>query len=154
MAEATAYSISQLLSQLVGRSVSVALGKDGANNAKQVYGVYKVLPHDGTIVVKTDLPLLGSLAGSMVGLPFATVTERLAQTPLDETLRDAMHEILNISSTLVEVEKRAVFQTMATDPVYCEGDAAALIQKPDHKSCFDITVAGYTSGKFNILAQL
>ncbi len=154
MAEATAYLISQLFSQLVGRSVTASLGKDAETKIKQMYGVYKVLPHNGTIVVKIDLPLLGSLAGSMVGFPFDTVTERLAQSPLDETLRDAMHEILNISSTLVEVEKRAVFQTMASDPVYCEGDAAALIQKPDHKSCFDIDIPEYTKGKLNILAQL
>ena len=154
MAEATSYVMSQLFSQLVGRPVSVSLGRDLPTKAKQMYGVYHVLPYKGIVVVKTDLPLLGSFAGSMVGLPWDVVAERLTETPMDETLRDAMHEVLNISSTLVETEQRAVFQAMATDPVYCESEACALIQKPFRKSCFDISVDGYTDGKLHILAQM
>src|ERR1035438_8820853 len=43
-------------------------------------------PHETAIVVKADLPLLGSFAGALVGLPDAAVKEHLRATPLEELM--------------------------------------------------------------------
>ena len=154
MSEPTGYAMTQLFSQLVGRDVKFATGSNGASKEKQMYGVYTVLPQETAVVVQADLRLLGSFAGALVGLGDEAVQERLAQTPIEELLRDAIHEVLNIASTVVTNEGRGIFQKMATDPVYCDGAAAQLLQKPDRKTVFDVSMDGYTGGKFTILAQL
>ncbi len=155
MSEPTAYAMTQLFSQLVGREVKFAQGSSGgASKEKQIYGVYTVLPQEAAIVVQADLSLLGSFAGALVGLQDDAIQERLAQASVDELLRDAIHEVLNIASTVVTNEGRAVFKKMVTDPVYCEGTAAQLLQKPDRKTMFDVSVDGYKGGRFMVLAQL
>lgn len=154
MSEPTGYAMSQLFTQLVGREVKFATGSGAASKEKQMYGVYTVLPQDTAVVVQADLPLLGSFAGALVGLGDEAVRERIGTTPLDELLRDAIHEVLNIASTVVTNEGRGLFQKMATDPVYCDGAAAQLLAKPDRKTMFDVSMDGYTGGKFTILAQL
>ena len=155
MSEPTAHSFTQLLSQLTGRDVSFAQPKtSAASKAKQMYGLYTVLPHETVIVVRADLPLLASFAGALVGLPDDAVKERLEVTPLDELLRDAIHEVLNVSATLVTNEGRGVFKKMAADPVYFDDFDAQLLQKPDRRTEFDVSIDGYQGGNFTIFAQL
>ena len=155
MSEPTAHAFTQMFSQLTGRQVSFTQPKAATpSTAKQMYGLYTVLPHETPIVVKSDLALLGSFAGALVGLQDDAVKDRLKQTPLDELLRDAIHEVLNISATLVTNEGRAVFKKMAADPVYFDNFDAQLLQKPDRKTAFDVSVEGYQGGKFTIFARL
>ncbi len=155
MSEPTAHAMTQLFSQLMGRKVSFAQAKPAtATNVKQMYGLYTVLPNETVIVVKADLPLLGSFAGALVGLPQDAIKEQLAETPLSELLRDAIHEVLNIASTVVTNEGRAVFKKMAADPVYFDSLDAQFLQKPDRKTLFDVSMEDYQGGKFTIFAQL
>ena len=155
MPEPTAHAMTQLFSQLIGRKVSFAQAKPAAAaTVKQMYGLYTVLPQETVIVVKADLPLLGSFAGALVGLQQDAVKQQLAETPLGELLRDAIHEVLNIASAVVTNEGRAVFKKMAADPVYFDNFDAQFLQKPDRKTLFDVSVDGYQGGKFTIFAQL
>src|ERR1700761_8398365 len=122
MAQPTPFALSKLLSELIGRKVTFAQTTVAPETKiKQMYGIYTVLPHETAIVVKADLPLLGSLGGVLVGLPDSTVKEHLAATPVEELLRDAIHEVLNISSTVVTNEGRAVFVKMTADPILIDG---------------------------------
>lgn len=153
MSEPTPFAFSKLFSELMGRKVCFAQGTVSVDTkTKQIYGIYNVLPQSTAVVVKADLPLLGSFAGILVGLPDATVKERLGVTPMDELLRDAIYEVLNIASTVVTNEGRAVFSKMVTDPTYIDGDAGKVFKKPDHRSYFNVTVDGYQGGKFNVFA--
>jgi hypothetical protein len=120
---------------------------------KQMYGIYTVLPHETAIVVKADLPLLGSFGGVLVGLPDSVVKEHLAVTPLEGLLCDAIHEVLNIASAAITTEGRAVFLKAVTDPAYIDGPAAKVFKKPDHRSYFNVSVDGYQGGKFAVLAE-
>jgi hypothetical protein len=120
---------------------------------RQMYGIYTLLPHETAIIVKADLPLLGSFAGALVGLPDSAVKEHLRVTPLEELLRDAICEVLNIASAAVTSEGRAVFTKLAADPARIDGAAGKLLQKPDHKSYFTVSVDGYQGGRFTILSQ-
>jgi hypothetical protein len=153
MSEPTPLSLSHLFTQLIGRKVTFAPTTIAPETKiKQMYGIYNVLPHETAIVVKTDLPLLGSLAGVMVGLPDSAVKECLAVSPIEELLRDAMHEVLNIASTVVTTEGRAVFTKMVTDPALIDGAADKLFKKPDRRTYFNVSVDGYQGGKFTIFA--
>jgi hypothetical protein len=154
MAEPTPLALSHMFTQLIGRKVTFAPATIAAETKiKQLYGIYSVLPHESVLIVKADLPLLGSLAGAMVGLPDSAVKESLSVSPLEEVLRDAIHEVLNVTSALVTNEGRAVFTSMVTDTALIDGAAGKLFKKPDRKTYFNVTVDGYQGGKFTIFNQ-
>jgi len=68
-------------------------------------------------------------------------------------LRDAIHEVLNVASTVVTSEGRAIFTKMVPELSSIDGAAAEMFKKPDHRSYFNVTVDGYTGGKFTIFAK-
>jgi hypothetical protein len=153
MSEPTPLSFSHLFTQLIGRKVTFAPTTIAPETKiKQMYGIYNVLPQETAIVVKADLPLLGSLAGVMVGLPDSAVKQHLAVSPIEEMLRDAIHEVLNIASTVVTNEGRAVFTRMVADTALIDGAAEKLFKKPDRRTYFNVLVDGYQGGKFTIYA--
>jgi hypothetical protein len=153
MSEPTPYVLSKLFTDLTGRKVTFTQTTAAAETkVKQMYGIYAVLPRETAIVIKSDLALLGSLAGILVGLPDSVVKEHLAATPVEELLRDAIHEVLNITSAVITTEGRAVFVKMVTDPIHIDGAAGQVFKKPDHRSYFNVSVDGYQGGKFTIFA--
>jgi hypothetical protein len=155
MSQPTPFSLSQRFSQLVGRKVTFVQTTLSVDvKIKQIYGIYTVLPQESAIVVKADLPLLGSFAGALVGFPDNVVKEHLKVTPMEELLRDAIYEVLNIASAAISTEGRAVFAKMVADPAYIDGAAGAVFKKPDHRSYFNVSIDGYQGGKFNIFAPL
>jgi hypothetical protein len=154
MAEPTPLTLSHMFTQLIGRKVTFAPATIAAETKiKQMYGIYSVLPQESALIVKADLPLLGSLAGVMVGLPDSAVKESLSVSPVEEVLRDAIHEVLNVTSAVVTNEGRAVFTSMVTDTTLIDGAAGKLFKKPDRKTYFNVTVDGYQGGKFTIFTQ-
>jgi hypothetical protein len=154
MSEPTPFALSKHLTDLIGRKVTFTQTVvSPETKVKQMYGVYTVLPHETAVVVKADLPLLGSLGGVLVGLPDSAVKEHLAVTPVEELLRDAIHEVLNIASTVVTNEGRAVFVKMTADPILIDGAPGKVLKKPDRRSYFNVLVDGYQGGKFTILSQ-
>ena len=68
-------------------------------------------------------------------------------------MRDAMHEVLNVTSTVVSKEGRPVFQKMVSDASLVDGPAGKLLVKPDHRSYFNVAVDGYQGGKFQLFSQ-
>jgi hypothetical protein len=153
MADPSPYILSRCFTQLTGRKVTfvqTTLGPD--LKTKQMYGVYNLLPDELAIVVKADLPLLGSIAGALVGLPDAVVKEHLRVTPVDELLRDAISEVLNIAAASITAEGRANFTKMVADPSYIDGEAGKVLAKPFHRNYFTVAVEGYQGGKFAILS--
>ncbi len=151
MAEPTAYAMSQMMSHLTGREVKFSLTTKLPPEKKPFYGVYKVLPGDTTLVVVAEKVLIGSFGAALVGLPKETVLERIHESPLPENLRDAMHEVLNIASTLVCVDRRAVFQTMHEDSLYLPSAALDVLKEPLRRTQFSVSCEGYVDGNFSIL---
>jgi hypothetical protein len=154
MSEPTPYGLSRCFSQLLGRKVTFVQTTFTLDmHIRQMYGIYSLLPYETAIVVKADLPLLGSFAGALVGLPDPVVKEHLRTTPLEEILRDAICEVFNIASAAVTNEGRAVFTKLVADPVYIDGAAGKVLKNPDHRSYFTVSVDGYQGGRFTILSQ-
>jgi hypothetical protein len=155
MAAPTAPSLSHLFTQLTGRAVAFAQIKDYAETEiPQVYGVYEVFPDHAIVVVKADLPLLGSFAGALIGLPASEVKAQLRIVPMEESLRDAIYEVLNIASSTIAPLSRTTLSKVATDLASLDAAASSTLAKPDHKYCFDVTVNGYDGGKFAVSLQL
>lgn len=151
MAAPTTQALSNLFTQLMGRQVAFAQTNDSFSKAPQIYGVYVTSPDETATVVKADLPLLGSFAGALVGLPDAAVKEHLKSTPIEEPLRDAIHEVLNVASAAISIGGRTALTSMETDPARIEGAAADVLKKPEHKLYFNVSINGYQGGKFAIL---
>jgi hypothetical protein len=120
---------------------------------KQIYGIYTVLPQETAIVVMADFRLLGSFAGALIGLPDSAVAEHLMVTPMEELLSDAIKEVLNVAKDALATDGRAVFANMVTNPIYIDGAAQDAIQKPGHRSYFNVSVDDYHGGRFTIFSQ-
>lgn len=154
MAEPTPFALTRRFTQLVGRTVTF-VQKPASPDSKlnQIYGIYTVLPSEAAVVVKADLRLLGSMAGALVGLPDPVVADHLSANPMEELIRDAISEVLNVAAAGISTEGRAVFTNMVTNPTFIEGAAAETLKKPFRRSYFAVTVDGYQGGKFCIFAQ-
>ncbi len=152
MSVPTSTSLSHQFTSLTGRSVMFTRTSAVPDaKAKQIYGIYTVFPGGKTIVVKVDAPLLGAFAGALVGLPDSEVRRHLTLNPMEELLRDAIYESLNIAASVVSGEGRAVFVGMSEVPATLGEIAVAILAKPEHKTVFDVKVTGYQGGSFTVL---
>ena len=153
MAEPSSSSMSTLFSDLIGRHVNFSEQMSApAHTGQQIYCAYLIKPMDSYRVIKADLSLLSAFAGALIGLAPETIEERVAAAKLDETLRDALHEVMNIASRIVTVEHRGVFKGMYGDPGQLPPEARNTVRDPCYSSYFTVTVDGYKGGAFSLLA--
>lgn len=150
MTELKATAFSSLTSNLVNRTVTFAPAKPAISTTPQIYGIYTVLPQNGLVVVKADLRLLASLGGALIGLPDGAVPQHIQGTSLSETLKDAVHEILNITSKIVTTSGRAVLKTVTTDPKTLDPAFELTLKKAQQRSYFSVSVQDYSGGMFSV----
>lgn len=152
MAETTPFELNKMFSSLIGKPVTFTLSKTAPPDTKKhAFGTYSLVPEETMRLVKADVALIGSFGGALMGLPNSAVIDGLKETPLDETIRDAMHEIFNVSATLVSVEKRAIFRKMFFNVKELPEAAAALLKAPKLTMHFQVAIAGYTGGAFTLM---
>jgi hypothetical protein len=153
MSEPTAFALSQRFSQLFGRKVTFAPAPAiPETKLSQIYGIYTVLPDETPVIVKADLRLLASIAGALVGWPDPVVKEHLSARPMEELLRDAINEVLNVASAVIGTEGRVVFTDMVDNVTYIDGAAGEVLKKPGHRSHFNVSVVDYVGGRLSILS--
>jgi hypothetical protein len=153
MSDPTAPNLSHLFTSLIGRSVTFSRIPPGPETpAKKVYGLYTHHPDGTAIVVKSDLLLLCSFAGALVGLPDSEVQSRLRAPVMDELLRDAVYEVLNVASSAVAAEGRAVLTKMVTNRSEIGDAFDTILTKPTHRIDFNVSIDDYEGGKFTVLS--
>ena len=153
MSDPTAPNLSQLFTSLIGRSVTFARVPPGPETkARQVYGLYTHHPAGAPIVVKSDLLLLFSCAGALVGLPDSEVQSRLSAPAIDELLRDAVYEVLNVASSALAAEGRAVLTKMVTNRSEVGEAFETVLAKPAFRIDFNVSVDDYEGGRFTVLS--
>ena len=150
-------TLSKHFTYLVGREVKFTKAPPAPGSGQRwVYASYDVIPaNDPTatksLVIKADLELLGALAGSLVGLPSEQVELHLSHTPLEELMRDAISEILNVASGAIAPDSRVVLAGVAMNSNDVKDDAAHLLASPSLKVEFNVVVQGYNGGRFIVL---
>jgi hypothetical protein len=102
------------------------------------------------IVVKAELPVIASLGGALVGLQKERVVEIIGKQPLEEFMRDAIHEVFNVTATPLAEKNRVVFKTMHTDTAELGETAKAVLATPHQYTSFDVQVKGLLGGEYNI----
>ena len=141
MAEATALSLSRFFSDLTGRHVSFSIAASSSVvKGAQMYGLYHVAADSKPLLLRIHLDTLAVLGGALLGLPEDLAIEKAKQTPMDEPLRDAMHEVLNIASTAISPDARVVFKSMAKTTAGFSDEVADLMRTASHKSCYRVAV--------------
>jgi hypothetical protein len=148
MVETTPFALTKLYSDLFDRRVSVTDASDRASSGgRKAYAIYDVAGHGSQVFLQVDFELLGSLGGALAGIPDILVKERLAVNMRDEPLCDAMHEVLNITSTVLTTGVRAVLRTMELDEAEGRIFASELASNRMAKSRFLISIPSYTGGQ-------
>ena len=152
MPEPTPHSLTQFFSALAGKDVNFSLAPSTSAQPKAplIFGLYSVLPDARPMVVRMSLRTLALLGGALLGLPEDTAIERAGQTPMDEPLRDAMHEVLNITSTAITSDQRVVFQKMGRDLKELPPEAGQIAATATRKNAYTVTVGSYAE-VFNVL---
>lgn len=150
--DVSAFALTRLLSDLTGRKVQVA-ESDGETDARtpSCVGTYTVQPESSSIVIKIDTLLLGSLGGALAGLPEALVKQQVASS-IDEMLRDAMHEVLNITSSALTTEGRAVLKSMMTEKQQVDAASREAFSRSHTRVYYSATISGYPGGNIALYA--
>jgi hypothetical protein len=86
-------------------------------------------------------------------MPASLVDDRASSSPLDETLRGGIQEVLNVLSTLLSGAHRVVFRSMCTDVAYLTGPARSILNSHVLASTFQVTIKGYTGGELTIFSE-
>jgi hypothetical protein len=158
MLDPETHTLSKHFTHLVGHEVKFTKATQAPERAgRWVFASYHVVAHEDptttrSLIVKAELDLLGSLAGCLVGLPSYEVLSRLKSQTLDELMRDAIYEILNVASGAIAYNCRTSLVEMVMAAVDVKGDAAKVLATPSRKSTFDVVVQGYNGGRFVVLA--
>ncbi len=155
MAEPTSASMATLFSDLIGRHVNFSEQMYAPPaSGDQIYCAYLIRPMDSYRVIQADMSLLSSFAGALIGLSPEAIKERVNEKKLDESLRDALNEVMNIASRIVTVEHRGVFKGMFGDPGEMPPLARNTLRDPCYTSYFKVAVDGYEGGAFTLLAPV
>lgn len=153
MREPSAQSISQLFSQLTDRHVSFTLEPNAAaGKAPSVFGLYTELPDNKPIVARAERATIAVLAGALLGMPDDTAIERALALPMDEAVRDAMHEVLNIGSTALSTEGRVVLKQLVTESVDITQSCKVVMAEPRSKSTYRVSIDGKPRGVFALFS--
>lgn len=153
MHEPSARSMSQLFSQLTDRHVSFILEPNAAaGKGPSIFALYTEFPDNNPIVAQADRATVAVLAAALLGMPEDTAIERALEQPLNEAIRDAMHEVLNIGSTALSTVGRVVLKDFVTEPVAIAQVGKAVMADPSSKSTYRVAIDGKPRGIFSLFS--
>ncbi len=149
----TASGLAKLFSQLTGRSVRFALASNvRSTKARILYGVYTLPPSQNLMVVWADRLVIGQFGGMLLGLPPASIAERVEEYETDTMLCDAMLEVMNIASSQVSPGQLAVLKGMFSSAGQLDPSQRSIL---DSSNCahFEVTIDEAPVGHFAVLSQ-
>lgn len=146
MAEATAFSLSKFFSELTGQHVSFAIASNAPTpKGDYMYGLYSVISDASPMLLRMSLSSIALMGGALLGMPAELAMERVKAAEVDESLRDAMHEVLNIASTAFSPDDRIVFKGMSRSVDAFPAGVKGLLQNASRKSSYRVAVNNSTA---------
>lgn len=147
-------TLTNLVGDLIDQRVtSKATPATRADPKKQLAATYRNEAGDVVAVALCDLPVGASFAAALTMVPAGRVDECVKDGRLDDVLRENLHEVFNVLSAAFPMSgaPRVILHEMR-----CQQDASpetvAVVAAPSSRLDLDVTVGGYRSGKFSLLA--
>ncbi len=151
--DATPFAIGKLLTTLLDRPVQMVRAEEPAFSTKLLFATYDVQPDEHLAVVKLDFALLASLAGILIGLPAKQVEAQVSKATLDEDMTDAAREVMNVFSSLLAGEGRAVLRRLCLRETELHGNEKLLLVKGGlSRTSLRCTVSAQTAGFMTIVS--
>lgn len=152
MPKGTAFDFGRILSDLTGKRVTVTQSSTPFESSKnKAYGVFDVFPERFPALLGADLPLLASLGGALMGMPDALIRSSLSDGEPNDALKDAMHEVLNILSSVLLSEGRPVLRAMELREQRGFLLFSEMTRRPTYQNKFSVTLPGYTGGEMVVI---
>jgi len=153
MREPSSRSISQLFSQLTDRHVSFTLEPNAAiGKEPSIFAMYTELPDDKPIIARAERATVAVLAGALLGMSEETAIKGGLEQPMNEAIRDAMYEVLNIGSTALSTEGRVVLQKLVTDAADIPLPGRSVLTESRSKSTYRVAIDGKARGVFSLFS--
>ena len=116
-----------------------------------VLATYKSGDGKSVVVCVSDMPLATAAGATLTIIPPAVAQESARAGRLDETLSENLHEVFNLISSLFNhpnhphlVLSEVVMRATALSSVL-----EAPMRTPRERADFEISISGYSSGKFS-----
>lgn len=149
-----ALTLTNLITDLVGQRVtSKASAAARPDPKKQFAATYRNEGGDLVAVAVCDVPVGASLAAALTMVPANRVDDCVKDGRVDTVLRENLHEVFNVLSAAFPMcgAPRVVLRELR-----CQEDApaeiGAVLAKPSSRLDLELSVSGYRSGKFALLA--
>lgn len=110
-----------------------------------MYGLYHVVADASPMLMRMSLSSIALMGGALLGLPADLALDRVKAEQVDESLRDAMGEVLNIASTAFSPDERIVFKGMSRSVDVFPANARELLHKASRKASYRVAVNGSTA---------
>ena len=147
----SAQGVSKHLSDLVGRQVQMQAVEMPVFSPGVMFACYDVQPYGETSIVKIDYGLLAGLAGTLLGFPPNLVMPMVKDRSLNDDMKDAAREIMNVLAGVICDDGRPVLQGLYNKALEYSREAEQLAQR--HACCSlsaKATLAGYAPGYLSI----
>lgn len=149
-----AVAVARMLGDLVGREVTATRmvptrSQPGTKAIATYLGDCKTI----RAVAFCDVPAGASLGAALVVVPPAVVDDSVDARRIDETLVANLYEVFNVLSAVFPQHggERVSLRDLKADGLIAD-DVKAFLQQPTTRLDLEISVSGYRSGRFAILA--
>lgn len=150
--EPTPFAVGKLLSGLVDRPVQMTRADNPSFSPNVLFATYDVEPFRHVAIVKIDFAMLASLAGIMIGIPARQVELQVAKGTMDDDLTDSSREMMNVLSSVVVVEDRAIFKKIVHKEAELSPDERTLLTRGwTSKVSLKCTVSAQPAGFMTIV---
>jgi len=141
----------------VDKSVALTVTRPGGQDlsSKLVVAVYVDKREDIKAICLADMLLAAASGAALVLTPASVLPEVEQAGELPDSLRENYQEVANILSSLLNTPStpHLKLSEMKVLPEDLPEEAWAIIENPGTRRDYTLTVEGYTSGRFSLLAR-
>ncbi len=141
--------LTKLLTDLFGKTIS-AKPSVPATGAQSI-SIYANESGETIAICACDLTLSANLGAALTLIPADAAKDDIKAGKLSDPLKENLHEVMNIVTRIFSVSgAKAKLKEIVHTPPAAPQAVVQIMQKPSSKLLIEMTIPGYTSGKFGI----